>query len=129
MIELVHQERQEYMRMWDDIKLLVLTTAIAVISYFLKKVIKRNDECELKEEHQKDIDALKTAHEEDVRELKSEIKEVKKDIKGISDSFLKKEDFVRKMVEIDKKFDRLEDKIDANAKETGIKLDKILERI
>ena len=115
--------------MWNDIKLLILTTAIAVISYFLKKVIKRNDECELKEEHQKDIDALKTAHEQDVKELKSEIKEVKKDVKTISNDFLKKEDFVRKMSEIDTKFARLEDKMDQNARETSSKLDKILERI
>ena len=108
---------------------LIITTVVSIIGFFLKRTMGRVDKCEERLEEIPNKYESAKQHAKDIADFKEELKGVKADVKTISNDFLKKEDFVRKMSEIDTKFERLEDKIDRNARETSSKLDKILERI
>lgn len=134
MIEFRHNKQTGERKMIIDITqaviisiiTLIISTIVAIIGYFLKRTITRVDKCEEKIEKIPSQYESTKAHNDDMREVKAELKGIKDDIKDISNEFLKTEEFIRKMLEINHKFDRIEDKIDKNARITDSKLDKLL---
>ena len=77
---------------------LIVTCAIAVIGYFLKKTVTEIHDCE------RDVQTLR---EECVK--KEELQEIHKDLKDVQINYIHKNDFFKEMAKIDNKLERITD--------------------
>ncbi len=85
----------------------IITGAVAIISFFLKRTMSRLDTTEkdvqtIKENYVKEKD-----HKESLQKIDEDIKEVKKDIRTINDKFLTKEDFFREQRKTEKQLEKI----------------------
>ncbi len=103
----------------------IIGIVIGIIGFFLKRTMNRIDKME---QDMKKYEPSE-AHDKDMIEVKNKLQTIEDDLKEFPDKFLKQEEFVRSMAEINHKFDRIEDKIDRNGKATESKLDKLLMNI
>ena len=77
-----------------------------ILFFFMSKV----------DANEKDIKEVKAnyeptkAHEKDVKAMNEKLETIEKDVKGFKDTYLEKEEFIRSMAEINRKFDRMDDK-------------------
>ena len=99
-----------------------ISAAVGIITYFLKQTMNRVAQAET------DIKNLEKGcvplgrYEEDFKKHEKELKE-------LNSTCLKQADFLREISEINRKFDRIEDKIDRDTHRTGDKFDKLLKMI
>lgn len=99
-----------------------ISAAVGIITYFLKQTMNRVAQAEA------DIKSLEKGcvplgrYEEDFKKHEKELKE-------LNNTCLKQADFLREISEINRKFDRIEDKIDRDTRHTGDKLDRLLKMI
>lgn len=106
--------------------ILGITTIVGIIGYFLKQTMARVAA------NEKDVKDIKVsyepakAHEKDIKDINQKLESINKDVKGFKDTYLEKEEFIRSMAEINRKFDRMDDKMDRNAQRTDDKLDRVL---
>ncbi len=118
----------------------IIGLAIAVIGYFLKQTMSRlqrvedklsdANEChESKAQHDKDIKEFKEQHKNDISECKKEIEKLRTEINKIANRYLEREEFIRSMATINQKFDRIEDNLNEQLKNTNTKLDRLLELV
>ena len=73
-----------------------ISTVVGIIGYFLKQTMSRVAA------NEKDVQDIKTsyepakAHEKDIKEINQKLESINKDVKGFKDTYLEKEEFIRK---------------------------------
>ena len=85
----------------------VVTGAIAVVGFFLKRTMNRLDTTEKDVQTIKENYVKETDHKESLQNINDEIKEVKSDIRTINDKFLNKEDFFREQRKTEKQLEKI----------------------
>lgn len=99
-----------------------ISAAIGIITYFLKQTMNRLAQSEANIKSLEKSCVPLDRYEEDFKKHEKELKE-------LNSTCLKQADFLREISEINRKFDRIEDKIDRDTRHTGDKLDKLLKMI
>lgn len=105
---------------------LIITTIIGIIGYFLKQTITRVDKAEGKIEGMPERYVAVKTYNKDIGTITTEVKDIKNDIKAFQSGYLSKDDFIREMSQMNRKFELLEKKFDSSARRTDEKLDKVI---
>ena len=98
---------------------IIITAAIGIISYFVKRTIDRQDECVTRSDLESHIDMIKEC-KSDIKSLndryatKAEVEEIKHTIDNaideLKDTSVKNSEFIRVMTRLETKIDNLADK-------------------
>ena len=98
---------------------IIITAAIGIISYFVKRTIDRQDKCVTRSELESHIDMIKEC-KSDIKSLndryatKAEVEEIKHTIDSaideLKDTAVKNSEFIRVMTRLETKIDNLADR-------------------
>ena len=90
-----------------SLAVLAVTIITGIISFFLKRTISAVDSCaseikDMKKEYatKEELDAFRG-------DIKDEIRSISSDIRDIKDNYLKKDDFIRPMAELNARMERI----------------------
>lgn len=101
---------------------IIITAAIGIISYFVKRTIDRQDKCVTRSELESHIDMIKEckgdikslndryATKAEVEEIKHTIDKIDSAIDELKDTAVKNSEFIRVMTRLETKIDNLADK-------------------
>ena len=106
-----------------------ITLALSVIGYFLKRTMAKLDSNEGRISNVEKNYESSQAHSDDMREIKTDVENISKSVSAFRDNYVSKEEFVRSISEMNRKFDRVHDKLDRMSARTSDKLDIVLSKL